>query len=226
MKKFNYIFDSNLIQSRLMDFKSPERLSLNHERFINAAIVILIIPHKTKPYDLVLIKRTTRENDKRSGEMAFPGGKFDQKLDNDYLDTALRELKEEMGIRNSEVQIIGCIDDHITPKGYIITPFIACTSKNQKIVKQETEVHEILKIPINFFADKQHYSEKIFHVRGNLIALGTYEYISPENRTKYKIFGATAHCIVNYIERVHMTQLTTPGSRRATIDDIKDNLAR
>ncbi|HEC38608.1 hypothetical protein LCGC14_0815120 [marine sediment metagenome] len=226
MKNLNFIFNSNLIQSKLMDYRSSERLSLHHEKFTNAAVVILIIPHKNKPYDLVLIKRTTRENDKHSGEMAFPGGKFDQKLDSDYLDTALRELKEELGIPNSGVQIIGCIDDHITPKGYIITPFVAYTTKNQKIVKQETEVHEILKIPINFFADKQHYSEKIFHVRGNLIGLGTYEYISPENKTKYKIFGATAHCIVNYIERVHLTKLTTPGSRRATIDDIKDNIAR
>ena len=226
MINLNFVFDSGLIQSRLLDFKSPERLSLHHERFINAAVVFLIIPHKTKSYDLVLIKRVARKNDKHSGEMAFPGGKFDQKLDNDYLDTALRELKEELGIPSSEVQIIGCIDDHITPKGYIITPFVAYISKNQKIIKQDTEVHEILKIPIEFFANKQHYREKIFHVRGNLIGLGTYEYVSPENNAKYKIFGATAHCIVNYIERVHKTQLTTPGSRRATINDIKDNIAQ
>lgn len=159
----------------------------------------------------------------------FPGGsprKFDQKLDKDYLDTALREIDEELGISSSNIQILGCIDVHLTPKGFIITPFVAYTNENQKMLKQDTEVHEILKIPIDFFANNKNYSEKLFNIKGDHVALGRYEYRSPNNTKKYIIFGATCHIIVNFIERVYNIGLKTPGSRRATISDIKDKIVR
>ncbi len=221
----DFNFDKNHIQNKLKDYHSKDRLTWHHEDFINAAVVFLIIPYENRPYDLVLIKRTKRENDKHSGEMSFPGGKFDYILDKNYLDTALRELNEELGIPHSEVQILGCIDDHLTPKGFIITPFVAYINENQKLIKQDAEVHEIVKIPVNFFANKKNYSEKIFIVKDEFIALGRYEYFSPKNK-KYVVFGATAHIIHNFIERVYKIGLMKPRVRRATIDDLKDKIVK
>jgi len=221
----DFNFDKNHIQDKLEDYHSKDRLTLHHEDFINAAVVFLIIPYENRPYDLVLIKRTKRENDKHSGEMSFPGGKFDHILDKNYLDTALRELNEELGIPYSEVQILGCIDDHLTPKGVIITPFVAYINKNQKMIKQETEVHEIVKMPVNIFANKKNYSEKIFNNKDEFIALGRYEYFSPKNK-RYVVFGATAHIIHNFMERVYKIRLMRLGVRRATIDDLKDKIVK
>ncbi|MHA2288267.1 MAG: NUDIX hydrolase, partial [Promethearchaeota archaeon] len=120
-----FIFDENFIRDKLRDFESPDRLTMSHTSFINSAVVFLIVQYEEKPYELILIRRTKNKTDKHSGEMSFPGGKFDPNLDTSYSDTAFRELNEELGIPFNEVTVLGCIDDHLTPKGFIVTPFVA-----------------------------------------------------------------------------------------------------
>ena len=218
-----FIFNEKLIKKKLKDFESPDRLAMSHEYFINSAIIFLIIPYKHKPYDLVLIRRTKSTTDKHSGEMSFPGGKFDQTLDSSYLDTALRELDEELGIPQNKVSILGCIDDHLTPKGFVITAFVAFISQDTEMVKQDSEVNEIIKIPITFFADKKQFRERTYKLKNDLIGVGKYNYFSPNNK-KYVIFGATSHIIVNFIDTVYNLGLMTPGCRRINCEDIKDRI--
>ncbi len=219
----DFIFNERLIRNKLRDFDSPDRLSMSHENFVNSAVVFLIIPYKDKPYDLVLIRRTKRKSDKHSGEMSFPGGKFDLKLDKSYLDTAFRELKEELGISYKEVSVLGCIDDHLTPKGFIISAFVAFTTSDIKMVKQENEVNEIVKIPITFFANEENFKERTYKLKEELIGVGKFNYISSDNK-KYVIFGATSHIIVKYIDTVYNLGLMTPGCRRINCEDIKDRI--
>jgi len=218
-----FIFNEELIRAKLKDFDSPDRLAMEHENFINSAIIFLIIPYKDRPYDLVLIRRTKRTTDKHSGEMSFPGGKFDPTLDTSYLDTALRELEEELGIPQNKVSILGSIDDHLTPKGFIITAFVAFISQDTKMVEQVNEVSEIVKIPITFFTDKKKFRERTYELKDDLIGVGKYKYFSPDNK-KYVIFGATSHIIVNFIDTVYNLGLMTPGCRRINCEDIKDRI--
>jgi 8-oxo-dGTP pyrophosphatase MutT (NUDIX family) len=218
-----FIFNEKLIRTKLKDFDSPDRLFLSHPRFINSAIVFLIIPYSDKPYDLVLIRRTKSKTDKHSGEMSFPGGKFDPTLDASYQNTALRELDEELGIPQNKVTILGSIDDHLTPKGFIITPFVAFISPDTKMVRQDSEVNEIVKIPITFFADKKKFRERTYKLKDDLIGVGKYNYFSPDNK-KCVIFGATSHIIVNFIDTVYNLGLMTSGCRRINCEDIKDRI--
>ena len=222
----DYIFSEQFMRSKLKKYNSPDRLKLQHEYFVNSAVIFLIIAYKDKPYDLVLIRRTKRDGDKHSGEMSFPGGKFDLLTDKTYLDTALRELNEELGIPKSEVHLLGCIDDHLTPKGFIITAFVAYIDENQKMIKQDEEVQEIVKIPINFFTNKSNYQERTYQLRDDLIGVGKFNYKSPHNSEKIMILGATSHIIVNFIEQVYNIELKTPGCRRITCEDIKNKIIR
>lgn len=221
----NLIFDEDLIKSKLKEFNSPSRISMREKNFINSAILFLIIPHDDTPYDLVLIRRTKRKNDKHGGEMAFPGGKFDPKLDKTYLDTALRETKEELGIPKSKINLLGCLDDHLTPKGFIITPFVGYTDENQEMQKEDEEVNEIVKIPITFFANKKNYKEQTYKLKNNILGVGKFNYLAL-NKENYVIFGATSHIIVNYIDRVYDLGLMTPGCRRLRPEDIKETIVK
>jgi len=218
-----FLFNEKFIREKLKDFDSPDRLVLSHQNFINSAVIFLIIPYKDKPYDLVLIRRTKSTTDKHSGEMSFPGGKFDHVLDTSYLDTALRELDEELGIPKNKVSTLGCIDDHLTPKGFVITAFVAFISQDTNMVKQDSEVKEIVKIPITFFADKKKFKERMYKLKDELIGVGKYNYFSPDNK-KFVIFGATSHIIVNFIDIVYNLGLMTPGCRRINCEDIKDRI--
>ncbi|MGM0469891.1 MAG: NUDIX hydrolase, partial [Promethearchaeati archaeon] len=154
------------------------------------------------------------------GEMSFPGGKFEENRDNSYIDTALRETEEELGIPKQNIQIIGSFDDHITPKLFIITPIVGYISPNQEMVKQESEVKEIVKIPITFFANKENYKERTYLLHGKKIAVGKYVY-RPSIGKKYIVFGATSHLIVHYLEKVYKLRLMRPGYRRLNCEDFK-----
>lgn len=218
----NFLFNKDAIQKRLFDLDTPERLVMHHKNFINSAVIFLIIPYKDKPYDLVLIRRTKQKNDKHSGEMSFPGGKFDPAFDKSYLDTALRELEEELNVPRQKVEVLGCIDDHLTPKGFIITSFVAIINENQKLIKQDEEVKEIIKIPINFFANKRNFKERTYNLKNELIGVGKFKY-KIQNKV-YVVFGATSHIIVNFIDKVYNLGLMTPGCRRIRCEDIKDRI--
>lgn len=220
MVLLNLFFNEKNIVKKLKTFDSPSRLCLDDGSFIKSAVLLLIILYKDTPYDLVLIRRTHRDKDKHAGEMSFPGGLFDSQLDKSFQDTALRETEEELGINRNKITILGCFDDHITPKKFIITPFVGYVDENQKMIKRDEEVQEIVKIPINFFADKKNYRERVYNLKENTIAVGKYTYRT-ENNKKYVIFGATTHIIVSFIELVYDIKLMKPGARRLTCSDFK-----
>ena len=157
--------------------------------------------------------------------MSFPGGKFDPRLDKSYFETAFRELEEELGISLNKFKILGSIDDHLTPKGFIITAFVAIINQETKMFKQESEVSEIVKIPITFFANQKNFRERTYKLKDELIGVGKFNYFSPINK-KYFIFGATSHIIVNYIDTVYDLGLMTPGCRRINCEDIKDRIIK
>ena len=220
MSDSKFIFNPDFIQKRLKTYDSPSRLCLDDDSFIKSAIVFLIISYKDKPYDLVLIRRTHRDRDKHAGEMSFPGGLFDSQLDKSYQDTALRETEEELGIAREKIKLIGCLDDHITPKKFIITPFVGYIDEHQEMIKNEDEVQEIIKIPINFFANNKNYRERTYKLKDDTVAVGKYNYRAPKDK-KFVIFGATTHIIVTFIELVYNFKLMNPRVRRLTCDDFK-----
>ncbi|MHA1274936.1 MAG: NUDIX hydrolase [Promethearchaeota archaeon] len=221
----NVSFNENFIKNRLIPFESQERIKLDDDCFVKSAILFLIIDNGEKPYDLVLIRRTKRENDKHSGEMSFPGGKFDPKFDKTLKDTALRECEEEVGIPKEKINILGSFDDHITPKGFIITPIVGYIPNGITMKKQKEEVQEIVKIPISFFLDKKNYRERTYKLKNDIIAVGKFIYRTSNNQ-KYVIFGATSHLITHFIQMVYGIRLMAEGARRLTCKDIHDKIAK
>jgi len=201
MESSNLIFNKDYIRNKLLPLDSSSRLSLKDDKFVNSAITFLIVPYTDKPYDLVLIRRTHSDKDKHSGEMSFPGGKQDPE-DTSLEETALRECEEELGVPRENIQVLGSFDDHITPQKFIITPIVGFIDQEQELLKCEEEVHEILKIPVNFFVNKKNYRERTYMLNGQTIGVGKFNYRDP-NGKKYVIFGATCHLIATYVDLVH-----------------------
>lgn len=215
------IFDESFIKSRLFNCESPSRISLKDDFFTSSAVLFSIIPYKDKPYDLILIHRSNLGTRHR-GEMSFPGGKFESDRDESLKDTALRETEEEIGVSRENIKIIGCLDDFPTMTKYIITPFVAIIDKNQKLIKQETEVQRILKIPIDFFTSKTRFREQAIDVDGNKFPVFYFNYLDQENGQKYTVWGATAYMIVTFVELLYGFTLSNLGLKRFKLEKIKD----
>ena len=150
-------------------------------------------------------------------EMSFPGGKQDPQ-DASLEETALRECEEELGVPRENIHVMGCFDDHITPQKFVITPVVGFIDQEQELLKCEEEVHEILKVPVNFFVNKKNYRERTYELNGDTIGVGKFNYRDPDGK-KYVIFGATCHIIATYVDLVHDAGLVKPGVRRLSPAD-------
>jgi 8-oxo-dGTP pyrophosphatase MutT (NUDIX family) len=221
MDSLNLIFDEDFIRRNLYQCDSPTRIKLRDEFFTSSAILFSIIPYKDKPYDLVLIHRSNR-GIRHRGEMSFPGGKFEPENDNSLKDTALREAEEEIGIKRENVRIIGCLDDFPTMTKYVITPYVAVISKNEKLIKDDREVQDIVKVPIDFFVSKKNFNEQALDVNGNKFPVFYFNFKEPETQRKYTIWGATAYMISTFIETIYGITMSNLGLKRFKLEKIRD----
>ena len=109
---------------------------------------VLIIIFENSPKILMIKKPITMNH--HGGEIAFPGGKISNK-DDDLLDTAIRETREETGIIVNREEIIGQLKPVRTlNSGFTILPFVCILNKIKELTPN-SEVDEFLEIPLMSF---------------------------------------------------------------------------
>jgi len=111
----------------------------------NELASVLIIIYGESPF--VIMTKKASNLKVHAGEIAFPGGKWCEK-DQDLLETAIRETKEELCLEVSKEHVIGQLDSVITLNSkYRITPFIAILDTVPSLTAN-SEVESILHIPL------------------------------------------------------------------------------
>jgi 8-oxo-dGTP pyrophosphatase MutT (NUDIX family) len=112
----------------------------------DAAVLIPLYP---KGEELVAVF-TERRGDLRrhAGEISFPGGRQDEPGE-DLRATALREAEEEIGLRPSEVELVGALPPTGTfVTGYRIHPFVGLIEPGHTWTPQESEVEQVLELSL------------------------------------------------------------------------------
>ncbi len=88
---------------------------------------VAIVHTREREESILLIRRAEREGDSWSGHWSFPGGRRDPE-DRDLLDTALRELAEECGIRLTREHLESALPHKLarrkTPPFILVAPFV------------------------------------------------------------------------------------------------------
>ena len=94
----------------------------------------------------VILTRRSFRLKKHSGQWALPGGIVEP---NETIEeAALRELREEVGLKLESTCIIGCLDDFITRSGFIISPVVIWGGSGLSLAPNPSEVSSIHRIPI------------------------------------------------------------------------------
>ena len=85
----------------------------------------VLVPLLPRPEGLhVLFTERSKELRAHAGQISCPGGSVDE-ADPDARAAALRAAREEVGLREEHVEIVGAIDDCPTfVTGYVITPVV------------------------------------------------------------------------------------------------------
>lgn len=70
----------------------------------------------------VLLTRRAARLRAHASQWALPGGRVDD--EEDVIDAARRELREELDLELSPADVLGLLDDYPTRSGYVITPVV------------------------------------------------------------------------------------------------------
>ena len=156
------------------------------------AAVFLLVYSKDGEYCILLNKRS-EQVEHHKGEISFPGGARDPE-DRDFLDTALRETEEEMGISRDDVTVLGELDDVITRSNYSVRVFIGTIPYPYPFKPSDREIAEVLEVPVSALQDQANIRQETRWVDERLVTSVSYAY------GDHLVVGATAKILQQFLE--------------------------
>jgi len=170
---------------------SRKRRVIEQPPFPHAAVLVPLFEKEGECY-LLFTKRSNQVK-YHKGQISFPGGMFDE--EDVTLDrTALREAFEEVGLKASDIQLIGALDDIVTTTEFIVTPYVALFPYPYPFQVSEVEIAELIEVPLSFLLDKEYFDEKIIDQGDRKRSVYTYQY------GRHTIWGATASILKQLLE--------------------------
>lgn len=158
----------------------------------DSAVLIALFPYYNQICTL-LIKRPVY-NGTHSGQVSFPGGKFDES-DATLKNTAIRETYEEVGIMPKAIGIIGSISPlYIPVSNTKVVPFLGELKELPPLSLNQREVEYPIIIPLSDFKRAENIKEKTLYINHKKIIAPYYDI---QNEF---VWGATAMIISELTE--------------------------
>lgn len=149
-----------------------------------AAVLVLIYPNVQDRLHVLLTRR--HENLRgHSGQVSFPGGRWDE-TDADDAATALRETCEELGIC-SRVELLGnLLDIYIPPSNFNVYPVVGCLPLLPPLILSEEEVVEVFGLALDDLIRPDFRQQETRIIQGYTVEVPYYPVGA------HKVWGATA----------------------------------
>ena len=164
-----------------------ERSVVKIDGYRRAAVVAPIVVTE-QGWELLFTVRSKRMSN-HAGQVSFPGGRVE--LDETLQEAAVRETIEEIGVQPE--WITGAIDDHASPAGYVVTPFIGFLKWPSKLILNPAEVDSVFTVPIAEFVKIKPRVE----IRTDRGLKRTLHYFDCKDRL---IWGLTANIVKNLLQ--------------------------
>ncbi len=121
--------------------------------YIKSAVMVLLFK-RPKGIEVLFNQRSLKLKH-QPGDICFPGGR--QEENETLIETAYREVYEELGINRGNIEIIGQADTIVTTGRGIITPFVGIVNgiDIEDINFSRDEVEKIFTVPLSFFFENQ-----------------------------------------------------------------------
>jgi 8-oxo-dGTP pyrophosphatase MutT (NUDIX family) len=97
---------------------------------------------------LILTRRSASLR-RHAGQWAFPGGRLDP--GETPVETALREMREEVSVDLSAAAVLGRLDDFVTRSGFVMTPIVVWGGLGLAMWPNPLEVASVHRIPLEEF---------------------------------------------------------------------------
>ena len=125
---------------------------LGRDKYFNSAVLIPLI-FRHGEYYLLFQKRSAHI--RQGGDICFPGGGFEEEHDKTFLDTALRETHEEIGIKPEHVNVIGQLDTLVSSIGAVVEIYVGTIEEEilEKDLNINDEVEKVVLVPMSQLKD-------------------------------------------------------------------------
>ncbi len=169
-----------------------EKRILDFPDYRKASVLILFMNKENSPH--VLLTLRTDKVSTHTRQISFPGGSYDD-TDRDFLDTALRETQEEMGIDPADIEVLGEFDEYISIMGFQVYAYVGAAEYPIQYDLSKDEIDEVLEVPFSLFYNEEYDKcEKITH-EGRDYDVYFYKY--RENT----IWGMTARMLTDFARK-------------------------
>lgn len=156
-------------------------------------------------WHLLLIRRSHREGDHHSGQVAFPGGRVEPQ-DKSLAEAALREAEEEIGLAPSGVAVLGQLPDYTTITNYRVTPVAGHVHTPFEPVLQPAEVARLFSVPLDWLADPANHERRRWHAeRPPVVYFNDWQ--------GETLWGATAAMTLHLLDALDRGDIELPRSR-------------
>ena len=155
----------------------------------------VLVPIVDRPQPGVILTVRTDTVRRHAGQVAFPGGRIDPN-DDGPVAAALREAEEEIGLRPSDVEVVGTADRYRTVTGFDITPVLGVVPPELTMILQPDEVAAVFEVPLYHLLERRNQLLKTIEWQGRERSFYEIEWGGQ------RIWGATAAMIVNLSRRL------------------------
>lgn len=160
--------------------------------FQKGGVLILLYPCDNVA-NVVFMKRV-EDNTPHSGQISFPGGRFEPG-DKSLYKTALRETEEELGFTTSGIEIIGELTPlKIQVSNMEVKPFIGVSYERPRFIPNPEEVDYLIEVNLKDLLAPDIIQKKVEFIRGTEIEIPYY------NIRENHIWGATAMILSEFLD--------------------------
>lgn len=158
-----------------------------NERTRRSAVLLCFYPYQQSIYVPLILR--PQYDGVHAGQMAFPGGRM-ERFDENLTRTALREAQEEVGIRVSDVTVLGLLTElFIPPSNFYVQPVVGILPYRPDFYPDPREVEDIVEVDLDTLLDETIVGDSKIEVRGMTVDAPFYQIQG------HRVWGATAMMI-------------------------------
>jgi 8-oxo-dGTP pyrophosphatase MutT (NUDIX family) len=107
----------------------------------------VLVPLIERPELSVLLTQRATDLRNHAGQISFPGGRI-ERGDAGPREAALREAREEIGLDERFVCVVGYLPDHVVMTGFRVTPVVAFVRPGFELLLDSKEVTDTFEVPL------------------------------------------------------------------------------
>jgi 8-oxo-dGTP pyrophosphatase MutT (NUDIX family) len=158
------------VKQQILDILGHHEKKKITSQSLKASAVLIPIFCNQGQYHVLFTERSDEVNSHK-GQVCFPGG-TQEPSDSSLLQTALREINEEIGLEANSIEILGELDDTLTfVTHYVISPFVAFIPTPSALKTNGREVKGTFSVPLSFLMDEANFKQdsQSYEYEGHII---------------------------------------------------------